>query len=508
MKRRLFCTLLVFVFLLAVFAVIQLCGSCLVGAIPASENRPGPIKSKIAANSQEWWQQSLTILKWAGTPQQTATGRLQTGGKMIFWERFSGEGSEENLVYHLPNGDIYWQQTADKNTPETSWLIQSKHCTARYYDKRQEEWVTAQDPSYLEFSTLLFLDFDQLELILVPPLAYEPTENGCLCSLSHQDGIVFVEHSGEGQWNVAISWPRHLKKNCVRYWWVLASSHELIDWSNPVMSFLWSGYSFTDELRWCGDGLYQEAPTDYQPGGAGIYFLNPATYIPARFILTGGSRAANDLGLIMLDIVSRKYTMEGYIPVSTASGWLERDYGIGPGYFDTRWNTDLAQAYLIAGDKFQVPDFTRIALNYAAFLTKYIQEQGFSLPGMDGILPPDYDWFRPHVTPHASLNHVLAEALFLYQTQVPDYNSIADQLIVAVEEIGDKWILPDGNLQYGFCPDGSPVGIDYPYLTYNDLYAVQAYYNSVGEAQSSILDRLMKSKRAWMDQQGIAEYKK
>ena len=461
-----------------------------------------------AITSAEWWNQSLSILESTGALQQ-ATGKLQAGAGAIYWEQYIGQNSGENLIYYLSNGDIFWQQIADKDTPKTSWQIHSTCCTARYYDKQKEEWVVLQDPDRDKFSTTLFLSFDHLELILVPPLAYEEMENSCLRSLVHQDGAVTINRIKEGDWQVTISWPTFLRKNNgLRYWWVFASDQELIDWSNPTLSFIWSGYSFTDELRWCGDGLYQEAPADYQPGGKGVFFLNPATYIPARFILTGGSRAADGIGVIMLDIVRRKYNEEGYIPVSTSSGWLYQDYNIGPGYFDTRWNTDLAQAYFVAGRKFQVPDFTKTALRYAAFLKKHIQEEGFSLPERQGILPPDYGWYGAHKTTHASLNHVLAEALFFYQTEVKEYINVADQLILAIEEIGTDWLLPDGNLQYGFCLDGSTVGVDYPYLTYNDLYAIQAYYNSVHRAPSVILTLLMESKRAWMDQHGIVEYKK
>ena len=83
-----------------------------------------------------------------------------------------------------------------------------------------------------------------------------------------------------------------------------------------------------------------------------------------------------------------------------------------------------------------------------------------------------------------------------------------DRLLLAVTDTAKSWVRADSNLHYGVYPNGSYGGQDYPYLTYNDLYDMQAYLQKARGARSGALDTLMAAKLRWMQKNGVTGYKK
>ena len=80
-------------------------------------------------------------------------------------------------------------------------------------------------------------------------------------------------------------------------------------------------------------------------------------------------------------------------------------------------------------------------------------------------------------------------------------------MLQAVRDTADSWIRSDGNLHYGRYPGGVYQDTDYPYLTYNDLYLLREYLAEQGKTVPE-LQKLMDSKRAWMDRNGVTGYLK
>ena len=113
---------------------------------------------------------------------------------------------------------------------------------------------------------------------------------------------------------------------------------------------------------------------------------------------------------------------------------------------------------------------------------------------------------------HTSLNHQLAEILFLYRASdvlaEGSLSALADRMLLAVDETGEYWVLPDGNLHYQVSQDGEYGNTDYPYLTYDDLFKLQKYLSDRFSRTDPVLDLLMQHKRAWMDANGITAYMK
>jgi len=424
----------------------------------------------------------LQILPHRGTESSLSMGR----------ERILRLSDGESTRYTFPDGDVYFQHTG---ALAPQWTLPFKPLTVRTLQE-DGTWYVVRNPIDFSSRHTVFLDTEGLHLVLVPPLAYAETRRDCLQALPELDGEITVTRQkgsfvlslshpeGEGQW----------------HWYLLASSRPLVEWTSSQKS-IWKGYDMTGQYRFCQKGFYQLSPESYDPTGDGVYFLNPASYIPAKFIATGGSRAADKLGVAMLDTVRRNLQGRGHIPISTESSWLKTDYGIGPGYYDTRWSTDLGLALSQADKKFGLPDFRVDVQAMADHVADHIRQNGFTLPGKTGLLSPDYSWDGSYKTPHCSLNHALAEALLLYQG---GREQEADALVLALAEA--DWLRPDGNLKYGLMPDGREVGTDYPYLTYNDLLLLRKYYETTGRQYPKALQTLMDSKLQYMLSQNITGY--
>ena len=63
---------------------------------------------------------------------------------------------------------------------------------------------------------------------------------------------------------------------------------------------------------------------------------------------TGGSLAAEIMGNALLIIAGESVNDQGYIPTLPESSWLSTDYKIGPGFFDTSFNADSIETFLVA----------------------------------------------------------------------------------------------------------------------------------------------------------------
>lgn len=435
----------------------------------------------------------------------TSTSQLETGAGAIYIAAAHHLRAEER-TYLFPNGDFYFQQQATPTAAASSWQVESSSCEIRYFDPADKQWITKKADQGTLPKALIFLIFEHCQFIISPPYAYCDAEMGCLEVIPEADGQVQVNEVAAGQYQITISWP--LSQADQLHWWVLGSTEEMLDWQDPFTLEIWSGYQFNAANgRWCGDGYYVEKPASYIPEGENLYFCNPASYIPVKMILSNSSRAADALGISMIDIVRKKYNAQGFVPLSTGSTLLAEDYEIYAGYYDTRWNTDLAEAYLHAGERFAIPAFQETALRYADFLVLHAERNSFSLPGYDSnaLLVSDYANLDGSGLTHASLNHQLAEILFLYHAGEPYYN-MANRMLNGLKSAGSAWLMPDHNLQYAITPEGGYWGTDYPFLTYNDLFNLQQWLETYRQ-RDAYLDQLMAEKLLWMQANQVTGYK-
>ncbi len=85
---------------------------------------------------------------------------------------------------------------------------------------------------------------------------------------------------------------------------------------------------------------------------------------------------------------------------------------------------------------------------------------------------------------------------------------LADRMVLAIEDTGSGWVMPDHNLYYSIKPDGTYVEGDYPYLTYNDLLYLRKYLTGFGKTENETLTYLMGEKLQWMQSHGVTGYEK
>ena len=305
---------------------------------------------------------------------------------------------------------------------------------------------------------------------------------------------------------ITFKWPKPVVSGFSDFFF-LSSDSPLVDWTNKTLVSIWKGYQFSGENRWCYDGFYFISPSSYFPNGKDVFNLNPAAYTPSLFIKTGGSRAADDLGIAMLDVISGQYVPDGYIPSYAKSLVLAKDYNIKSGYFDDRFNTDIASAYSVGYQKFGIEAFQNVCTKYSEFLYKRSNTNYYAVTDGTHTGKMLQDYWQPsgNKGTHCALNHQAAVILYLYKTGDPKYMAAADQLLMGIKITRDKWIRSDGDLNYAFLSNGHFGMKDYPYLTYNDLYLLQGYLRSYNREDPDIT-KLMDSKRAWMDKNKITQY--
>lgn len=323
------------------------------------------------------------------------------------------------------------------------------------------------------------------------------------------DGMLQIR-SERGAWRLDLVGQAPEEGNYVcDYTWTLSST-PLLDWFYETDSENWFNYTQDGAGKWCFDGYYRTTPSTYHPTGENFIYRCTASYIVQSMADAMTEReSAASMTVAMLDTVLMQQNSYGFWETGPESEWLSGDYGIGAGFYDTRFNTDLAalcmDCYEQAGG-----DFIRTSMErYMRFYTQFAS--GNHTETKDGgWLVEDYWGPEKTAAVHTSLNHQLAECLTLYRLsdalERDDLAKLADRLLQAVEDTAEAWVNDEGNLHYQRNPDGTYGGTDYPYLTYNDLLALNTYLRTRTGEDNPVLCSLMDVKRAWMDSHGVTEY--
>jgi len=291
----------------------------------------------------------------------------------------------------------------------------------------------------------------------------------------------------------------------------------LIHNAAPILSLIrdaggekWFNYTQDGEGKWCYDGYYRTAPSTYVPSGPNFIYRCPASYMIKSYAdLAAKNYTAECLTLTMLDVMTQLQNSSGYWETASRSGWLWDEFGFAGGFYDTRFNTDLMEIYCQVYRVFGGAHLLEVMERYVGFFEPFVLEHHYELP-QGGWLVEDY-WYPYGFAPtHSSLNHHLAECLNLYHLsdilQSTRLGYIAHRMLVGVEVTAENWIKSNQDLYYRYMPDGTYVGNDYPYLTYNDLLALQEYLYLRNGKENQVLNDLMAEKKGWMDRNGIKEY--
>ena len=412
-------------------------------------------------------------------------------------------------AYAFSSGDqvVTGRVTLDGSTAADTVELPGGSGVIRYYEPATGKWVeTSLAGGVYDASTVEIVQ-DEGTFFCYLPKSYLVGERQTLTYLPQYDGSLTVSGGNDG-WTVTLT-ADGPEGAVADYTW-MRSDDSLLDWFHETYPGDWYNYTQDGEGKWCYDGYYRTTPDTYEPTGTNSIYRCPASYVVQSIAEAAADRqSALSLALAMADTLIQGQNSQGFWETGPESQWLSGDYGIGPGFFDTRFNTELADLlctlYRLSGGDFLEASLERYSEFYAEFARQQHRETENG-----GWLVEDYWNTGVSAAVHTSLNHQLAECLTLYHLADAlgrtDLRQIADRMLLAVEDTSPDWVNAQGDLHYRCNGDGTYGGSDYPYLTYNDLLALQQYLKASGDGPSEALTFLMDAKRAWMDSHGVTAY--
>ena len=382
--------------------------------------------------------------------------------------------------------------------------------TVWYYSFETDQWLSAPLAAGRYTSPVTVVELTSgATYFLALPRTFILRENDSKEYLPEQDGALVVTQTAGG-FHLTVE-GYGLADGRVTDALVLTAPEAIMDWSVDNCAKAWLVYVKNGDSQWCYDGYFRVSPYNYIPTGTNYYYCCAASYCIKGFLSrTPPCKEAPALVIAMLDTMALRQNSYGYWATEPGSEWLQGDYGIGPGFYDTRFNTDLLEIYIKAARKFGGHMFDDTINRYLGFYSQIADISHIDTEA-GGWLIPDY-WHPSEITaPHTSLNHQASECLALYHAadlmRRDDLRTLADRMLLAIEDTGAGWVMPNHNLYYSIKPDGTYLTGDYPYLTYNDLYELRKYLTGFGKTENETLTYLMEEKLQWMRANSVSGYK-
>jgi len=318
-------------------------------------------------------------------------------------------------------------------------------------------------------------------------------------------------------------------------WYILSRRKENLEpffnFSNVYYVQSWCMNGMDDSrARLCTDGYYYEVLDNYLPSQDGTLFRMPACYAGVSFARYPTCRMVSEVGYAVLRLSASSQNKQGYWETGPYSVWLQSDFGIGAGFYDTRFNTEFASGLVDTYESYHDKDLLAAIINYTQYFIEHTQSCHITVG--DGWLVRDYAPARRSMAyrpTHSSLNHQIAEIIYLNKLDkllrslsedeqeifmdcefVKDpqiITGLSDKMLRGVENTANYWVMPDHNLNYAYGYNGSSFLPDYPYLTYNDLYDLNKQLKEMKGHTNQVLEYLMGEKKQWMDANGVTGYR-
>ena len=212
-----------------------------------------------------------------------------------------------------------------------------RQCYAAVQGRRQRLAGTTAAPGTYQTSLLMVDSGEEGSFMAYIPQGWEEKENDCRRNLGI--GAVVLTTAEQGGYTLTLTAPALNTGNTAEC--MLAQSPEaLVDWDQKGVPSLWATYTNLGDGRWCYDGYYWITYSNYIPTGPDVYFQMSAAYLCRSMLaMAPYNRLADDLAPCMMDVMAQRQNEYGYFATSAGSEWLLGDYGIGAGFYDTRFNT-------------------------------------------------------------------------------------------------------------------------------------------------------------------------
>lgn len=414
-------------------------------------------------------------------------------------------------IFDFPSGNWFWMKRVEfkskqDNRYQTSFTLAGNSIEIRYLNN-DKSWYMSTNPDNTS-KTTMYIDTDQASMIISVPAVYKNSfQSNTLTVCDELEQKVDVKKV-EGGYQISYSFP--FDPDYVGEIWALQSKDKLANW-NDSSHFAVLSQDLSAERRLSWDGYYFPTPYNYTPGGKNVLYRQPSNYSGASFVKYGSFPAAYELGYVSTYLCMQNQNLQGYWSTGPESEWLKNDFNIGGGFYDTRFNTDFASNLIDAYSRYNNPEFLTAVVEYCEFFVKHVQNHSYTTKN-GGILVEDYagsnaDYTRTHV----SLNHQLAELNLLYDvynlTNEEKYRTLADKMLLAIEDTREQWVLQNNNLNYAVEYVGEHnTMVDYPYLTYNDLYTTKKKLSVYFNVSNPTIEYLMSCKLEWMKQNNVTGY--
>lgn len=413
--------------------------------------------------------------------------------------------------FNFVSGDHFWIKRLEfKTTKEERYtsdiIIPGNTIEIRYVQPLTKQWYMSGNTENTN-KTTMFIDTDQYSMIISIPAVYKNhyTYNTLemVPDLEEKVTITKVDNG----YKLSYSFPH--STDYIGEIWGLESVNKLADW-NDSSHFAVLTQDLSQERRFSWDGYYFPTPYNYVPGGTNVLYRQPSNYSGASFTKYGSFPAAFDLGYVTTYTCMQNQNSDGFWSTGPKSGWLSADFNIGAGFYDTRFNTDFASNLIDAYNRYQNPEFLEALVIYGEFFIKHANEHSYTTKN-GGILVEDYAGTGVYNRTHVSLNHQLAELNLLYDmynlTAEEKYRTLADKMLLAIDDTRDQWVLANSNLNYAVEYTGTTnTMVDYPYLTYNDLYNTKKILSKYFNISNPTIEYLMACKMEWMQANNVTGY--
>ena len=290
--------------------------------------------------------------------------------------------------------------------------------------------------------------------------------------------------------------------------WGIISKEKLVDWEDEAVVDAVKVGDLSRVRKWGGDGQYYFLPYGYAPYSSNGFYRNSANHIGNKYISLEG-RLFDDYAYITIDTLTKTQNSDGFWGTDQMAVGLYDNYGVGAGFFDTRWDTEAALSLLKGYRKYNEPQFLKAAIEYADFYCDFAVNNAY-ITKNEGLLVYDYGFSAvPGIKTHVSLNHLVSEMNFLLEmyssTAKYKYLQVANRILKAIADTAEDWVNKEtGDLFYGYYGNGKYDVTDYPTLTLNDLRYAQVLINTLYTREDSNIKMLIETKENYLTKEGIA----
>lgn len=287
--------------------------------------------------------------------------------------------------------------------------------------------------------------------------------------------------------------------------WLMVSEEPLIDNQDHFQKVHAIG---ADEFRWITpDTLWSHGVNSIFPKSDNAFvtsLVRQSGRSSAIMLDTEPSRFWENINRHHFASLESSRRKDGLWHSDYTSTWLERAYGVGPEYIDTRHNDNIFRNQLSRADSLGYESYAKERSVYADFLIE-MAKAGFTIPEGDGYYLIDY--FDMERKTHASLNHALSLMNYQYDAfkHLGDekYLDSAESQFAALLETGTDWINEDGTIIYQMRPDGTMTGADYNLVTYYDLLYTKKLRQELYLPYSETVERLLQVKQQNISNKGL-----